>query len=722
VTVKKFLKTPLDLRPKSRTEALAVLTHPYPGPINQDMAHVQTWDEAFRIPPEMLKNWQSQLNQGQSLLQFCLLHGHLPEARYFPWAMGTFQLPKVRKDFFSVPPDLVFWELVRERFAWSAELVPLAEWEGIMMVGCLTLPNVRIPYPHQFVLASAHDLLQLWTGYVPAKPLHEVATTQLNSFKNHEARSEIHTEDHSGGGSTAQTEAPSGAHIHAHSDSELYSDDASLEVTKTPKIPGENTRAEFEALADAHDAASDPYIEPEHSYEPAEVDVDEPSLRPVPFVEVHNSSFESELNTLDVGTNSSISISLEAPEGLSAALATPEADNSFSMDEHTQLDNEVPSDEHSGEYSDEHSGQETDAHSGEHSGEEAGEHSGEHSENAGEGVEAENKELLEGLNFDTSKASTLDFSSLMGGISKAQVSEPAAAVVESHAVRAEPEIPQHVVLAPQKAPAPPTELAEPVLSKVVVSRDLPPSPADEFKLKPVAPPLKPRTLLDEAKQIKISPPPVSGPGSGSDPGSESSPESMAADAKVTKKVASTDTETAIDQSMLSFVSQISEANSSPLSQLNQKDLSACQSYDDLAMQTLLRVQGIFENGMILMLQGGQLRPWKWTDMLLSVHGNTVKPIPIQDASIFRIVLRTSLPYHGYIVANPVNSGFFNDFNRGKVPAHATLVPILIERQISGIIMGLSDNEVDYKTSLSRMESLAKDVSNELKRLRAVKAA
>ncbi len=786
-----------------------------------DVMQRQTWDQAFQVPADILKNWQSQLQPGQSLLQFCLLHGHLPESKYYPWAMGNFHLPKVRKDFFQIPPDLVFWELVKNRFAWSAELVPLAEWEGIMMIGCLTLPNIKLPHRHQFVLASAADLQSLWTGYNAKQRLKQSPTaagmatlqnTEAHPVNQSEVRSELEAEEasqvsspmlhahdaaytdgaHDAAGTADAAEFTPVDELGDESNHGLNSESNS-EVTNIPHLPGEQTRAEFEALADAHDAAADSAADSAALLANVnEADqlgkVARGAQTANSFHEDQNLSSESELNSTDSGTSSMISISFEAPTP--KTLSSPSGGINFvdngPSDEFTQGDTLENSDSENSE-SDEHG-------NGEGNGDQA------------EGEEEENKELLEGLNFDTSKAATLDFSSLLSGVAsltsepisqqaelpqssapsfldseelQAISNHPDMAATSTPAIDApvakigkpaattrtqEAQLPATPVARPAvaKVIAPPVTPAaqsnapkqfaiarvEPVLEKVAASAELPPPPANEFKVKPttdatiraatgattgattppIAPPVKlSANLFEEAKKTKIVAPPVATPivqklgetmtASLSELAPETSPK-----ISVTQMAPTHETSPLLDNSMLSFVSQISEANHSHLAQLTQKDLSSCVSYDDLAMQTLLRVQNIFENGMILMFQGGQLRPWKWTDMMLSVHGSTVKPIQIQDASIFRIVLRTSLPYHGYVVPNPINNTYFNDFNRGKTPNHVTLVPILIERQISGIIMGLSDVEVDYKTSLNRMQQLAKDVSQELKRLREVRAA
>ena len=153
-------------------------------------------------------------------------------------------------------------------------------------------------------------------------------------------------------------------------------------------------------------------------------------------------------------------------------------------------------------------------------------------------------------------------------------------------------------------------------------------------------------------------------------------------------------------------------------------LDDCHTFDQIGAQVLVQVQGVFESGMILLFQGGQLMPWKWSDLMLSVKGENPDAIQLEDPSVFRIVYRTALPYHGYVVTNPINQKFFNEFTRGMLPKHMTIIPVMIEKQMCGMLLAISNQDVQLRQSLRTMERLAFELSRGCKRLRggASKAA
>ncbi len=146
-------------------------------------------------------------------------------------------------------------------------------------------------------------------------------------------------------------------------------------------------------------------------------------------------------------------------------------------------------------------------------------------------------------------------------------------------------------------------------------------------------------------------------------------------------------------------------------------LDQCTTVDEAGAQALLQVCNIFETGMILLFKDGTLQPWKWTDLLLSVKGDSPDDIDLREPSIFKVVFRTAKPYHGYVVTSTVNQKFFNEFNRGLLPKHATAIPIMIDGRMGGMILGITNAKIDYRQSLRLMERLGFDLARVFKMLR-----
>lgn len=146
-------------------------------------------------------------------------------------------------------------------------------------------------------------------------------------------------------------------------------------------------------------------------------------------------------------------------------------------------------------------------------------------------------------------------------------------------------------------------------------------------------------------------------------------------------------------------------------------LDQCTSVDEAGAQALLQACNTFETCMILLFKDGVLQPWKWTDLMLSVKGDKPDDIDLREPSIFKVVFRTAKPYHGYVVTSTVNQKFFNEFYRGLLPKHATVIPIMIDGRMGGMILGLTNSKIDYRQSLRLMERLGYDLARVFKMLR-----
>lgn len=153
-----------------------------------------------------------------------------------------------------------------------------------------------------------------------------------------------------------------------------------------------------------------------------------------------------------------------------------------------------------------------------------------------------------------------------------------------------------------------------------------------------------------------------------------------------------------------------------------KDLDTSHSRSELAANALEHILQTFEDAMVLTFERGILKPWVFSARLKSEKNDFLPTIETGKPSIFRIVLRTRLPYHGYVASSPTNDAFFKAYYKGTLPKHVTLVPIKIENQILGMLMGLSNKENESKSSLAQMERLAEDMARHIVRFKQSAAA
>jgi hypothetical protein len=152
-----------------------------------------------------------------------------------------------------------------------------------------------------------------------------------------------------------------------------------------------------------------------------------------------------------------------------------------------------------------------------------------------------------------------------------------------------------------------------------------------------------------------------------------------------------------------------------------KSLDECQNYEDAASFTLSETMKTFEHAMVLLFRGGELRPWKWSSTF-TPKSSDIPAVSFEDPSVFRIAFRTCLPYHGYVVSSDENAKFFDQWLGGQLPKHITLVPMMIDGQLCGMLLGITNGEIAYKASLGVMQNHAAELARAFKRLRSAQKA
>ena len=120
----------------------------------------------------------------------------------------------------------------------------------------------------------------------------------------------------------------------------------------------------------------------------------------------------------------------------------------------------------------------------------------------------------------------------------------------------------------------------------------------------------------------------------------------------------------------------------------------------------------FDRVMILQPNQMLLKPSLWQGNW-HYNKNSNANIDITMSSIFRIVFTSKKPYHGYVVRNQINDSFFNTFNQGELPDHATIVPVMIDNNLVGMILGFTDQHKADFVNLEDCERIAEKYASEL---------
>ena len=132
----------------------------------------------------------------------------------------------------------------------------------------------------------------------------------------------------------------------------------------------------------------------------------------------------------------------------------------------------------------------------------------------------------------------------------------------------------------------------------------------------------------------------------------------------------------------------------------------------IAHKALEKIAYVCKRRMVLQLSQGVVKPFLW-DGEWSTREELVKSISLQENSIFRIVVNSKMPYHGYIVRNPINDQFLDAFNKGKLPDHATLVPVMLNKNVVAMILGFCEKELVDEIDLLAWERIADEYASDI---------
>lgn len=559
------------------------------------------WRVEFGISNELFQQWKSSRTAAtDSFLQWCLKTGQIQGDLYLDWASVHHELPIVQADYFAIPPDIVFWNAIKDQHKWTESFFPLAEWDGVLAIGCLEPPaDFSFKSPHIFVLASQEDLKKLWLAL---DPLHgdDTATIPATESPNFTVVADENSEINHQGQQRAKEEsspptpafdAPEGFNFNSSAVRDIKTTEFGLSLDNTSNAtPEKNEKSQVTDV---------PY---------------DLSLAKLPIDEIANITASLDFRNL-------------IEEKASAPGKKPE----------TKENKEKP---------------------------------------AAQKIAAKNEkpEIKTAPSTSVKDEQPVSQPQKDSGIHEASSPTPSAK---------------------QNLTQPTTPQAPPVASK------MPPA--------------------ETSATAQPQPPPLHRPPSVQSVAQPPTP--------VTDETSQVDEETGTASKVFEFTitgftsprrsdSPVHPRIISP--EIEEKSLDSCLTYDDLGEQALIHCLNSFEHSIIFLFQGGELRPWKWTNGLHHSDPENPQAIDLTSPSIFRIVFQTRLPYHGYVVPNGINNLFINSFFGDHIPNQVTLVPINLDHQIGGMLMGTTDAVVDYKSSLRTMELLADEVVNNFLRLRQLK--
>lgn len=128
-----------------------------------------TWFEHFKEQLQGLTEAYESSGSALSLLGYALKEKRLSSEEYLKWAVTHHQLPKLQSRFFT--ETLLSQEMFAKwatHYRWSAECLPVAEWDGSLIVVCLQPPQDFPSFPTAvLVLTELENIEKAWDYFHP---------------------------------------------------------------------------------------------------------------------------------------------------------------------------------------------------------------------------------------------------------------------------------------------------------------------------------------------------------------------------------------------------------------------------------------------------------------------------------------------------------------------------------------------------------------------------
>lgn len=111
---------------------------------------------------------------------------------------------------------------------------------------------------------------------------------------------------------------------------------------------------------------------------------------------------------------------------------------------------------------------------------------------------------------------------------------------------------------------------------------------------------------------------------------------------------------------------------------------------------------------ILRFTENDAQVYKWSASLKPKVDQAV--LPLNQPSFLRIVVKTQLPYHGYLVDSPLHRQFFQALGLSDLPGCVTATPIRVNGSLSGVVLALSGEDLQDVEYLNLVSSATEQLN------------
>ena len=100
------------------------------------------------------------------------------------------------------------------------------------------------------------------------------------------------------------------------------------------------------------------------------------------------------------------------------------------------------------------------------------------------------------------------------------------------------------------------------------------------------------------------------------------------------------------------------------------------------------------------------RLYRWSPTLTPVNEGAEAALNLNEPSFLRIVTKTGLPYHGYLVSSPAHQNFFGALSLDALPGCVTAIPLVVHAKIWGVLLAMGPETLQAGENLDVVSRLA----------------
>ncbi len=97
-------------------------------------------------------------------------------------------------------------------------------------------------------------------------------------------------------------------------------------------------------------------------------------------------------------------------------------------------------------------------------------------------------------------------------------------------------------------------------------------------------------------------------------------------------------------------------------------------------------------------------PLEWNTNTQILNAQSAK-MSLDAPSLFRIVFKTKMPYHGFVVGSQEHLRFFGEINKGTLPKCVTALPLKMNGQEFGVLVAFGDKDLHTVETLTKIENI-----------------